>query len=135
MKTTITLLVLLASTFASAAEVTQKYECGVKSLTSSSPKNLRIGDSVRVTLISSEVGIRSQRLSSFQIGGKTIKGFAKLTQSGGAYPSAYMVSSNDQWLLSFEVSASQQNARIRSLSLSSASGGFPVIATLSCVKL
>ncbi len=135
MKTTITILMLLASAFASAAEVTQKYECGVKTLTSSSPKNLRVGDPIRVTLVSAEVGVRSQKLSSIHIGNQTIRGYTKLTQSEGAYPNVFLLNSNDRYLLNFELSASQQNARIRSLSLSTASGGFPVIATLSCVKI
>lgn len=126
MKYLILAFALISSTVF-AVETPKRFECGVKTLTASSPKDLRVGDSVRVSL--------SQNISVFQVGNTTVKGNAKLTVSGGAYPDVYVLTGNNRMILTFEVSKSQQNARIRSLSLSTASGGYPVIATLSCVQI
>ncbi len=130
------LIVLVISSVSSvfAAEKIEKFDCGVKSLTSSSPKDLRVGDSIRVSLSSAGPGVESQKISTFQIAHKTVKGNAKLSPSGGAYPDVYIITGNNRMILTFEVSKSHQNARIRSLGLSGASSGFPVIATLSCVQ-
>ncbi len=117
----------LVSSTVFAVETPKRFECGVKTLTASSPKDLRVGDPVRVKL--------SQNLSVFQVGNKTVRGNAKLSPSGGAYPYVYVLTEDNRMLLTFEMSKSLQNARIRSLSLSTASGGYPVIATLSCAQI
>lgn len=134
MKTLLTLLTLL-STQAFAQNTKLSYECAVKGLLTSSPEFLRLGDSVKIDLnLNNTPNVISKKISTATIGEKKIKGNVIYNKYGGAFPHSYVFVSNARNIMTLEVSKSGNNARIRSLSLSRASGGFPVIATLDCTK-
>lgn len=123
------------STAASAADINASFSCAVKGLTASSPDNLKLGDSVEINLNYVEAKNRKPKnLSRLVINGQTTVGHAQFNPCRGAFPNCFIISKDNRMLAEIEISNSGNNARIKSLSLSKASGGWPVIATLSCTQ-
>ena len=120
-----------------AEPVVKSLNCKVVKIFQSTPDFLNVDNPVHLDLKYENAGdlvngVKTNEISTANINGEIVTGKASYSFSTGNYPYSLSFVNNNRMVLIVEASNSGQHLRLRSLQISKASGGMPIIANLEC---